>query len=206
MTTIYYKGVGNGKVSFIGSGGVFEDTPTEELAYYSGKAKGAEIHVGSGSLFAGWYTDEACTTLVSDKDGVWDRGNNTFKPNANILNAPSVTFYAKFQSGTIEIHRTNASPGQVFIYHIVSQNGSVDLYVTLTCDSSGEGVAYVLEVPLQEYTVTELKDWSWRHPDGESITQTADDEHQTLVFEFDSTTSTDKWLNGFGDPSENVFD
>lgn len=205
MTTIYYKGVGNGKVSFIGSGGVFEDTPTEELAYYSGQAKGAEIHPGEGAIFEGWYTNEECTDEVTARDGVWDRSNNTFKPNANILNADSVTFYAKFQSGTIEIRRTNANPGQVFIYHVVSKDRTVDLYVPLVCDENGSGVAYVLEVPLQEYTVTELDDWSWRH-EGKTITKTGTDTEENIVFTFDSAVSNNKWLNGYGDPKENVYD
>lgn len=204
-TTIYYKGVGNGKVAFIGSNGNFQDTPTEELAYYSGQAKGAEVYVGSGAKFAGWYTDEACTVPVTAKDGVYDEVTHTFKPNANILNADSVTFYAKFQSGTIEIRRTNANPGQVFVYHVVSKDRSVDLYVPLVCDENGSGVAYVLEVPLQEYTVTELEDWSWRH-DGKSITKTGTDTEENIVFTFDSVIANNKWLNGYGDPKENVYD
>ncbi len=203
MTTIYYKGVGNGKVAFIGSGSDFQDTPTEELAYYSGQAKGAAIHPGAGAIFAGWYTDEACTTLVTEKDGVWDADDN-FKPNANILNADSVTFYAKFQSGTIEIRRTNANPGQVFVYYVESADGKVKLYVPLVCDENGSGVAYVLEVPLQEYTVTELEDWSWRNP-GKEIEQTGNDANQNIVFTFDTPVSKDKWLNGYDDPKENVY-
>ena len=204
MTTIYYKGVGNGKVSFIGSGGVFEDTPTEELAYYSGKAIGAAIHPGAGAVFAGWYTNPECTVEVTARDGVWDRTTNTFKPNANILNDTSVTFYAKFQSGTIEIRRTNANPGQVFVYYVESADGKIKLYVPLVCDENGNGVAYVLEVPLQKYTVTELEDWSWRNP-GEAIEQTGNDTHQNIVFTFDTPVSKDEWLNGYDDPKENVY-
>jgi len=204
-TTIYYKGVGNGKVAFIGSGGVFEDTPTEELAYYSGQAKGAEVYVGDGAKFAGWYTDEACTVPVTAKDGVYNEVTHTFKPNANILNAESVTFYAKFQSGTIEIRRTNANPGQVFVYHVVSGDGNINLYVPLVCDENGEGVAYVLEVSLQQYSVTELEDWSWRH-EGETITKTGTDTEENIVFTFDSAVSNNKWLNGYGDPEDNVYD
>lgn len=204
-TTIYYKGVGNGKVAFIGSGGVFEDTPTEELAYYSGQAKGAEVYVGEGAKFAGWYTDEACTVPVTAKDGVYNETTHTFKPNANILNADSVTFYAKFQSGTIEIRRTNANPGQVFVYHVVSRDGNINLYVPLVCDENGEGVAYVLEVSLQQYSVTELDDWSWRH-EGKTITKTGTDTEENIVFTFDSAVSNNKWLNGYGDPKENVYD
>ena len=203
-TTIYYKGVGNGKVAFIGSNGNFQDTPTEELAYYSGQAIGAEIYPGSGAVFQGWYTNPECTVEVTAKDGVWDKTNNTFKPNANILNADSVTFYAKFQSGTIEIRRTNANPGQVFVYYVESADGKVKLYVPLVCDENGNGVAYVLEVPLQKYTVTELEDWSWRH-DGTSISKTGTDAQQNIVFEFNSAIEDNKWLNGYDDPKENVY-
>ena len=203
-TTIYYKGVGNGKVAFIGSNGNFQDTPTEELAYYSGQAIGAEIYPGAGAVFKGWYTDEACTTEVTARDGVWDKTTNTFKPNANILNADSVTFYAKFQSGTIEIRRTNANPGQVFVYYVESADGKVKLYVPLVCDENGNGVAYVLEVPLQEYTVTELENWSWRH-DGTSISKTGTDTNQNILFEFNSAIEDNKWLGGYDDPKENVY-
>ena len=203
-TTIYYKGVGNGKVAFIGSNGNFQDTPTEELAYYSGKAIGAEIYPGAGAVFKGWYTNPECTVEVTAKDGVWDKTTNTFKPNANILNADSVTFYAKFQSGTIEIRRTNANPGQVFVYYVESADGKIKLYVPLVCDENGNGVAYVLEVPLQKYTVTELEDWSWRH-DGTSISKTGTDAQQNIVFEFNSAITDNKWLNGYDDPKENVY-
>ena len=49
------------------------------------------------------------------------------------------------------------------------------------CDENGNGVAYVLEVPLQEYTVTELEDWSWRNP-GKEIEQTGNDTNQNIIF------------------------
>lgn len=203
MTTIYYKAVGNGKVAFA-EGGSFQDTPTETLAFYSGKAKGANVYAGNGATFVGWYKDPECTQEVTAVDGVWNQKTNSFKPNANILNADSVTFYAKFESGSITIERTDALKNQVFIYHVVG--GGLDMYVTLTCDETGEGIVYILEAPIAEYTITECEDWSWRYP-GETITQSMQvgSTDRELHFVFNKSLDDKQWLNGHSPTADNVF-
>ena len=203
MTTIYYKAVGNGKVAFA-EGGSFQDTPTETLAFYSGKAKGANVYAGNGATFIGWYKDPECKQEVTPADGVWDQKTNSFKPNANILNADSVTFYAKFESGSITIERTDALKNQVFIYHVVG--GGLDMYVTLTCDETGEGIVCILEAPIAEYTITECEDWSWRYP-GETITQSMQvgSTARELHFVFNQSLDDKQWLNGYSPTVDNVF-
>jgi hypothetical protein len=203
LTNIYYKAVGNGKVAFA-EGGSFQDTPTETLAFYSGKAKGANVYAGNGATFVGWYKDPECKQEVTAADGVWNRDTNSFKPNANILNADSVTFYAKFESGSIAIERKDALKNQVFIYHVVG--GGLDMYVTLTCDETGEGIVYILEAPIAEYTITECEDWSWRYP-GETITQSMQvgSDDRELIFEFGQSIGDKQWLNGYSPTVDNVF-
>ena len=204
-TVIYYQGVGNGKIKLNKTGATFEDTPSETLAFYSGKAIGCETHAGAGATFVGWYKDEACTDPVTAADGVWDKETGIFKPNANIINAETVTFYAKFETGSITINRENANPEQTFVYHIESTDGKVDMYVSLQCDENGKGSVEILEVPLQKtYTVTEIEDWSWRHP-GAVKEDTNSNDKLHLVFDFTSGIDKNKWLNGLSPEKENVF-
>ena len=201
MTTIKYKAVGNGKVSLTGESD-YQDVPTEELAYYSGKSKGVKVHAGNDATFVGWFKDEACTIPVENKDGVVG-ADGTFKPNANIIAADEITFYAKFATTTISIERTNAEPNQVFVYKVTNADNSTTMYVTLTCDKNGNGKREIFEVAAGEYTVTELSDLTWRYP---QTSQTAGDISSTLItFEFDASFNNDKWLNGYSDPLKNVY-
>ncbi len=205
-TVIYYQGVGNGKIKLDSPTAVFEDKPSETLAFYSGKAIGCSTHAGAGATFVGWYKDEACTQPVTAADGVWDKETGSFKPNTNIINAESVTFYAKFETGSITINRENANPEQTFVYHVESDDKSVDMYVTLQCDENGKGSVEILEVPLQKtYTITEIEDWSWRHP-GAVKEDTNSNDKLHLVFDFNSDINKNKWLNGYSPEKENVFE
>lgn len=209
VTKIYYKAVGNGKVRRQDTpDGVFEDTPWEPLKFYSGQAFGANVHPGNGATFVGWYKDPACREQdrVTAADGVVS-ADGSFKPNANIINADEVTFYAKFETGSIVINRTGANAHQSFVYHITSkgENGKpLDMYVTLQCDATGAGSVTVLEVPLgQTYKVTECEDWSWRHT-GETKSDTNGETKMKLEFAFDKGKKP-KWLNGLAELCKNVF-
>ena len=213
QTTIKYVAVGNGKVAFGGDKNSFVDTPTETLAYYSGKATGADVSAGKGATFVGWFTDPECTKRVTITDGVIGVNpkvpgstKNYFIPNANILNADEVTFYAKFETASITIERENALPNQTFVYHIKSgaDTSALDMYVTLQCDENGKGKVEIFEMLLGNYTVTECKDWSWRHPTGtQSGTLTAEDNSHT--FKFDGKPDDMEWLNDYSDSVPNIF-
>jgi hypothetical protein len=179
------------------------DTPTEQIAFYTGKAKGAKVYAGVGATFIGWFKDEACKEPVTAKDGVWDRTDNSFRPNANIINADEITFYAKFETGSIVIKRENANPGQSFVYFITSTTSGVSMYVSLQCDGNGIGEVAVLEAALGTYTVIELEDWSWRH-DGTEQTKSHQGTERKLEFKFSGTVVKDKWLNACGKISSNT--
>ena len=207
ITTIEYKAIGNGKVALTGSTD-FVDIPTEQLPFYSGKSVGAEIHKGNGASFEGWYLDEACTQKVpvgTSQYGVVE-SDGTFKPNANIINADKVTFYAKFTTGTIVIERSNAEPGQSFVYHVTGTTTggkSVDLYVTVVCNESGYGKTEVLEVLTGTYTVTEVEDWSWRYDAGAS--QTITHNGGVMTTSFGGNIDRPNWLSGLAEIAKNIF-
>ena len=217
ITTIKYQAVGNGKVAFIGSGvPEYIDTPTETLPFYSGKAKGAAVHPGKDAIFVGWYLDEECTQQVTAVDGVWDKTTNDFKPNANILNDTEVTFYAKFETASLTINRSNGDKGQTFIYQIaknLKSNGTADMfiYVSLTCGADGKGSVSVLELGAGSYTVTELTDHSWRFNESDAVTS----QTQTmanldsgtvheLIYNFTGKKSNNMWVNEYAD-KENIY-
>lgn len=182
MTTIYYKAIGNGKVALTGMTN-FADIPTEQLAFYSGKAVGADIHMREGVIFVGWFKEcpeencqhEGGLIPVTKADGVYDETTGNFKPNANIIHVDEITFYAKFDTPSITINRTNAEPGQTFVYRV--SNGKqgtekIEFYVTVECPD-GSGSTTIYEVPAGDYTITEVTDWSWRFHEPEDPSSTA---------------------------------
>ena len=204
--TVYYKAVGNGKVALAGST-EFVDVPSETLPYYSGKSAGATIHEGLGATFVGWYLDEACTQEVpkgtSEYGVVEDDG--TFKPSPNKLEGGR-TFYAKFVTGTIVIERSDAEPGQSFVYHVTGTTTGgkpVDLYVTVVCNESGYGKTEVLEVLTGTYTVTEVEDWSWRYDAGAS--QTITHNGGVMTTSFGGDIDRPNWLSGLAEIAKNIF-
>lgn len=214
MTKIYYHAVGNGKIKRTNVEG-YEDTPVEELKYYSGKSVGVSVHPGAGASYIYWYTDPECTQRVTDKDGVVE-ADGTFRPNANIINAEEVHFYAKFETFSIDINRTNAASNQTFLYKVermesADSNNVIDtMYVTIVCDNNGNGSVSILELPQGTYRVTEIDEWSWRHPyvsEAASIqtgTHTSNPE-VPIEFNFTQSPSTEAWLNGYSDPKKNIY-
>ena len=112
----------------------------------------------------------------------------------------------------MQIIRENAEPGEVFVYKVentLTGSSKVVMYVTVTIGQDGKGSTNIINVPFaphnQEpytYTVTEMKDWSWRYPK-ESITK----EHirseglhgatnMMTTFTFDGNVVNGSWLNG----------
>lgn len=205
---VYYKAVGNGKVALADST-EFVDVPSEKLPYYSGKSAGATIHEGLGATFVGWYLDEACTQEVpkgtSEYGVVEDDG--TFKPSPNKLEGGR-TFYAKFVTGTIVIERSNAEPGQSFVYHVTGTTTGgkpVDLYVTVVCNESGYGKTEVLEVLAGTYTVTEVEDWSWRYDTDAGASRTIIHNGGVETTSFSGNIDWPNWLSGLAEIAENIF-
>ena len=210
MTKIYYKAVGNGKVALNGQTD-YVDTPMEELAFYSGQSKGVQIHTGNGAFFVGWFKDEACTQEVTAKDGVVDPVTGEFRPNANIINADEITFYAKFSTASITINRTGAEEGQSFVYHVwgeTEDHKPVDLYVTVICGKDGSGSTTITEMMKGTYHVEEVTDWSWRFDCTDTqkdVTITGDKDNLEQTVTFTGGIKKPKWLSGLAEKVRNIF-
>ena len=209
MTTVKYVAVGNGKLRWADSN-EFVDAPEETLKFYSGKARGAVGIAGKNATFMGWYKDAACTQPVTAADGVYDKNAMSFKPNTNIISTEVVTFYAKFETGSIKIQRNGGEPGQTYVYHVeraaVGTLPKLDLYVSVTCGADGRGYTEILELPSAEYTVTEVQDWSWRYDPKSPQTKnhaSLPAGTKQLLYEFDGPSCVLTWLNGLSEAMKN---
>lgn len=210
LTTVYYQAIGKGKVKLDGTD--WEDKPSETLAFYSGKAKGGVVSIGEGATFVGWFKDPSCSeeSRVTEADGVYDKVTHSFKPNANIINAEEVTFYAKFITGSIVIEKTGVTdPDQVFVYHVtnnLTDGQHLDMYVTVTADENGKYQTQINEIPDGKYTVTEVTDWNWRYQNQKLEKDYKFQNDKVYTFTFAQGQSSDKlkWLNGF-DVLKNIF-
>jgi len=214
MTTIYYEAVGKGKVQLT-TGGGYQDIPSETLAFYSGKAVGAVPQAGENAKFVGWFTHPSCEPqyAITAADGVFDSETGQFKPNANIISADEITFYAKFDTGSIVIERQNAEMGQTYVYRVQQTHdkdgepivGGAEFYVTVEYDEKlGKFSETIVDVPAGYYTITEVDDWSWRHTVPASQTKP----HSgvgAVTYVFDTPVNEPRWLNGFSELVKNVF-
>ena len=138
--------------------------------------------------------------------------NGNFKPNSNIIKAEEVTFYAKFETNSVTIERTNGIPGQTYVYKVEASEGTntTVMYVTVTCGADGIGSTEILEAVSTTYKVTEIGSWSWRSVDNE-ITQSftpgtsGSDAKLHITFSFNGEVKEQEWLNGYSQSQKNVY-
>lgn len=210
MIPVRYEAVGNGKVTLNGTTN-FEDAPEETIKYYSGKAVGGAIHEGKNATFVGWFHDRDCTDPVEDIDGKYDETTGSFYPNANII-VPDAsgkkTFYAKFVTHSVVIKKTDGEPGKTYVYTLVGPNG-LEMEVFVTCDEKGEGRTEIFEAPAGEYRATEQGKWSWRDDaPADAVRGThivGDKPLYQITLSFDGNMDRIYWLDGFSNPTKNVF-
>lgn len=106
---------------------------------------------------------------------------------------PTLTTLTIQKSGAQEIDEN-----QTFLFHVVGTDGNtkdIDLTVTV----HGNGKTTIAELPVGEYTVTELTDWSWRYQpkNGEQTqTITLDPDGAKNVLTFENERKDGQWLSG----------
>ena len=151
--------------------------------------------------FVGWYSDKACTQLVTEDFDIYPEKVDGVHVAA--------TYYAKFEynltSLTIEKSGVeqykDIDPNQTFIFNI--KGNGVDLDVTVHGDTWSVTVDGLTVGA--EYTITEKTDWSWRynckgwsHDNGGSGSTNV----ATITLGLDGTITftneraIDKWLDG----------
>lgn len=164
---------------------------TETLIRTTGTAQGSTATADASYKFIGWYDNAECTgepigteaTFVPQKvDGVY----------------AEATYYAKFELDVFDLTITkageNIDPNQIFVFRVVSADGTTDMEVTV----KGTGSVKIKGLPLgTTYTVTEDTNWTWQYtPD--SASKTIEPNGDSTVT-FTNTYSKPNWLTSFAE-------
>lgn len=173
---------------------------SENLTAISGEPIGSQPIIQKGFIFRGWFTDEACTNAVNP---LWiDTQSYRLTPQRTANVWQSVTYYAKVEALETELTVTvrgtsDDDAEQVFIFRIVGKDGTDTAGVNLTVTVVGNASVTVTKLPVGDYTVTELTDWSWRYQNGtaERPITLAYNEAGNQLF-FDNTRDNPYWLDG----------
>ena len=168
------------------------DPGAETLIRTTDTARGSTATPRDGYKFVGWYNNAKCTgepvsteaTFVPEKvDGVY----------------ADATYYAKFELDVFDLTITKAGdkidPNQIFVFHVVSGDGTTDMEVTV----KGIGSVKIKGLPLgTTYTVTEDTNWTWQYKP-EKETQKVEINGKTAEVTFTNTYSKSNWLTSFAE-------
>lgn len=163
--------------------------------------KGATPAAKSGYTFVGWYQDAECTIPVGEKGKVDTDTKKLMPERSELLPAPQTNvFYARFKAvyGNVTITRKateDESNGVgTYVYRLTSKDNPA--YVVEVTVPAG-GSTTVHDLPCGDYTVEQVKSWSWRYSDREQTVEIEKDETKTVTF--DGAAVKKKWLTGSSD-------
>ena len=180
-------------------GGTLDNTL--EVVVEKNPFKGATPAAKSGYTFDGWYQDAECTIPVGEK-GTVDDATDKLKPKrSELLPAPQTNvFYARFKAvyGNVTIERKateDESNGVgTYVYRLTSKDNPAYV-VEVTVPKGGSTTVY--DLPCGDYTVEQVKSWSWRYSDREQTVEIEKDQTKTVTF--DGAAVKKKWLTGSSD-------
>ena len=182
-------------------------TYTEYVSAVTGAPQGYDSNNAAGTAgykFLGWYSDQALqhqiatsSNLTPSKVSVTGHDNRTY------LCFKSITYYGLFELGvsslTIKVDGIIPETDQGFIYTIKG-TGTNSSSVNLSVSVIGKGSVTITNLPIDSYTVTWEKAWSWRYnvqeqtalnTIGITLTTTAADNVVTFTY----SAPNDKWLS-----------
>ena len=174
---------------------------TLEVVEEKNPFEGATPAAKSGYTFDGWYQDAECTIPVGEK-GMVDDATGQLKPErSELLPAPQTNvFYARFKAvyGSVTITREateDESNGVgTYVYRLTSKDNPAYV-VEVTVPKGGSTTVY--DLPCGDYTVEQVKSWSWRYSDREQTVEIEKDQTKTVTF--DGAAVKKKWLTGSSD-------
>lgn len=172
---------------------------SETIKARTGKAQGSTPTPQPGYRFAGWYTDEACTNRV---DSTWVDASQTITPQKNGDIYQPATYYASFVKNNTDLTITKTGAQEIdeyqtFLFRIKGTDGNTE-GIDLTVTVCGNGSVKITELPVGEYTVTELTDWSWRYQPEKAEVQITLDAAGGNVLKFINSRTQQYWLGGDG--------
>lgn len=148
----YYNIVG---VDNLAEAGVSLSLPSETIdAGSDEQTKGSTAYESEKYFFKGWYSDEACTQLVTENAYIQPQPVNGLYEDA--------TYYALFlpRNADTTISVESEFDGD-FILHIVGSEGlALGTNVDIALQN---GDSKIVNLPVGKYTVVVDSDWSWRY-------------------------------------------
>ena len=157
------------------------------------------------NLPAGYYTVTETAGLGNDKyNATGPSGsllvNNTVTPTeANFVNQ------YKTQGGNFTITKTSATPGQVFVYRVVGENG-LNIEVTVVVGADRSGSTTIVDLPFGVYTVTQQNNWSWRYiRDVPEQVKEHDGTAENSNVHYGGGEGNSKWLSGISNFIKRIF-
>lgn len=182
---------------------------SEHVKAISGIPVGSIPTAKTGYRFVGWYADINCTIPIDES--IIDLATNMLKPTKpeGTVWTENITYYAKFAPKESSMTIINSGwnindSGQSFIYRIQGKEGTESAGVDITFSISGNGYMTIHKLPIGEYTITQLSDWSWRYETKNTVSITLDVDRLKNTVEFINVRSKDKWLDG-ANANNNVF-
>lgn len=174
---------------------------TLEVVVEKNPFKGATPAAKSGYTFDGWYQDAECTIPVGEKGTVDDATDKLTPKRSELLPAPQTNvFYARFKAvyGNVTIERKateDESNGVgTYVYRLTSKDNPAYV-VEVTVPAGGSTTVY--DLPCGDYTVEQVKSWSWRYSDRAQTVEIEQDKTKTVTF--DGAAVKEKWLTGSSD-------
>ncbi len=217
---VFHYSEKNIDITYVALNGGSVDTVQESVAAVTGNPNGSTATADTGYKFVGWYKNEACTLSV---DSTWVDENNKLvpKPVDNLHQA--ITYYAKFEKATADLYIFTDFPannnyrqldaGQSYIFTVKGVAGTATKDINLTVSLHERDGITVVDLPVGNYVVTQLTDWSWRykplHQNYREITVKADGSTDPKVsggnwVRFTNSRTDGKWLDG-NSYNENIF-
>ena len=172
---------------------------SESVKILNGVANGSKATAGKGYRFVGWYSDGACTNLLSQEpEFVPTKETGTKWVNGT-------TFYAKFEPDNTSLTIKKVYPdgadysidkNQTFIFTIKGVPGTNTAAIDLTVTIHGSGEITITDLPIGDYVVMEQTEWSWRYEPTEAAQSITLHPVEINGVVFKNTRAEIYWLDG----------
>ena len=182
-------------------------TRTEYVSAVTGVPQGYDSNNAAetaGYKFLGWYSDQALQHQITTSSNLtpW-QVSVTGHDNRTYPCFKSITYYGLFELGvsslTIKVNGIIPETDQGFIYTIKG-TGTNSSSVSMRVCVIGKGSVTITNLPIDSYTVTWEKAWSWRYNDQnpaalneQNITLATKAAENVVTFTY--STPNDKWLS-----------
>ena len=181
--------------------GTLDNYQESQLKVTTGEVKGSTPTAADGFKFVGWYKDQDCTQPV---DANWvegskltpDKTKNYGTAEKPVMGYEAATYYAKFEYDVANLTITKQGweaidEGQSFIFDVTGPNEYSKRVVI-----NGNGYVTIKGLKIGTYTVTEVRNWSWRYTADSSPQSIELKPAETNAVTFVNTRSNHKWLGG----------